>query len=131
MSRPEPSSQPVILVIDEEDQIRNAVCEHLARHGFGTLDAVDSDAALSLLRRHPEIKGVVVDATLPGSLDGAELIRRMRKERPQLAGIMTSGHSDEVSGEVPDGCEFLNKPSLPEELVPMLRRLLHMDGSPD
>jgi DNA-binding response OmpR family regulator len=123
------SGGPVILVVDEESQIRDGVCEHLGQHGFATLDAADTDAALALLRRHPEIRGAVVDARLPGSVSALELMQRMRKDRPDVAVIMVSGHSDHVSGPIPEGCEFLNKPNLSEELVPMLRRLLKRDGA--
>lgn len=120
----ENTREPVILVVDEETQIREAICDHLTQHGFAVVDADDTDAALDLMRRHPGIRGAVLDARLPGSVGGPELIRLLRKERPGLAVVMTSGHSDEASGAVPEGCEFINKPNLSEELVPTIRRLL-------
>jgi DNA-binding NtrC family response regulator len=123
------SGGTVILVVDEESQMRDAVCEHLGQHGFTTLNAADTDAALALIRRHSEIQGAVVDAHLPGSVSAPELMQRLRKDRPNVAIVMVSGHSDRASGPVPEGCEFLNKPSLSEELVPMLRRLLKTDGA--
>ncbi len=123
------SELPVILVVDEETQIRTAICEHLAQNGFTAVDAETSDGALDCLRRRSDVRGAVVDAHLPGSVDGSGLVHLLRREWPDLAVVMVSGHSDHTSGALPEGSEFLNKPNLSEQLVPMLRRLLGNSGS--
>jgi DNA-binding NtrC family response regulator len=116
--------KPIILVVDEETALREAVCENLRENGFAPLEAEDSDAALRHLRERKDIRGAVIDAHVPGSVDGVALVRLVRREWPRLAVVMTSGHSDETSGELPEGSEFINKPNLAEELAPLLRRLV-------
>jgi DNA-binding response OmpR family regulator len=116
--------KPVILVVDEETALREAVCENLRQNGFASLEAEDTDAALRHLRERKGIRGAVIDAHVPGSVDGDELVRLVRREWPRIAVVMTSGHSDETSGELPEGSEFINKPNLGEELAPLLHRLL-------
>jgi DNA-binding response OmpR family regulator len=122
-----PSSQqqpPVILLLEEEPSIREALVRHLQDAGFKVLVATDSDAALAQLKGSSAIHGLVADAHVPGKIDGFELADHARRRWPDLAVVMMSGHSDESSGPVPTGAEFVAKPYLATHLVPALNRLL-------
>ena len=115
---------PVIVLVDEEPTIRQAVADHLRRTSFQVVEAADSDEALKLLEMTPSAQGLVVDAHVPGRMDGFELAGMARKRWPDLAVVMVSGHSDATSGPIPDGGEFIAKPYLSTYLVPTLNRLI-------
>jgi DNA-binding NtrC family response regulator len=114
----------VIVLVDEEPTMRQAIVHHLQEAHFEVLEAVDSDAALALLEERGAVHALVTDAHVPGQIDGFELAGRARKRWPDLAVVMMSGHSDATSGPVPDGAEFIAKPYLSTHLVPTLNRLL-------
>jgi len=59
--------------------------------GYSVLKAVDGIAALFLLRDHPQINLLFTDVVMPG-LDGAEVARRARRQRPELKVLFTSGY---------------------------------------
>ena len=122
-ARPQ-DGRPLILLLEEEAHERAALVEHLTMGGFAVLEAGDSDRALALMEKTPDVKGFVSDAHVPGQIDGFELVQRVRRDRPDLAVVLMSGHSDHTSGPVPEGVEFINKPNLLEYLAPTLRRLI-------
>jgi CheY-like chemotaxis protein len=119
---------PLILVVEEETHERAAIVEHLAGQGFRTLEAETTDTALEHLRGGEPVAGLVTDAHVPGGIDGHELARHARETSPHLAVVLISGHSDESSGPVPEGAEFVAKPYLLEHLGPTLQRLLANGG---
>jgi CheY-like chemotaxis protein len=114
----------LVIVLEEEAHERAVLVEHLTAAGFAVLEAEDSDRAITLLATTPNVRGLVSDAHVPGRIDGFELVEQVRRERPELAVVLMSGHSDETSGPLPHGVEFINKPNLLEYLAPTLRRLV-------
>jgi DNA-binding NtrC family response regulator len=121
---PAREQRPVIVLVDEEPTIRQALARLLEEASFEVVEAADSDRARRLLERAPAVHALVIDAHLPGKIDGFELAGLARKRWPDLAVVMMSGHSDATSGPVPPGGEFVAKPYLPTHLVPTLNRLL-------
>jgi DNA-binding response OmpR family regulator len=119
-----PQQSPVILLVEEEPSIRQALVRHLHEAGFEVLEATDSDAALAQLQNRPAVHALLTDAHVPGKIDGFELAEQARRRWPDLAVVMMSGHSDASSGPVPAGAEFVAKPYLTTHLVPALNRLL-------
>lgn len=115
---------PVIILLEEETDERAALVEHLEQAGFAVVEADDSDRALAVLKATPRARGFVTDAHVPGRLDGFELAARIHGERPEMAIVLMSGHSDETSGPLPDGVRFINKPNILEYLAPTLRRMI-------
>jgi DNA-binding response OmpR family regulator len=125
---PAREQRPVIVLVDEEPTIRQAIVRLLQEASFEVVEAADSDKARRLLERTPAVHALVIDAHLPGKIDGFELAGLARKRWPDLAVVMMSGHSDATSGPVPPGGEFVAKPYLPTHLVPALKRLLGRDS---
>ena len=78
-----------ILVIDDEQVIRELMCEILERAGYETIGATTSHQALELLVDH-EIALVVSDIVMPG-LTGLELLEEVRSRRPSLPVILVTG----------------------------------------
>jgi CheY-like chemotaxis protein len=75
---------PRILVVDDEPELREELCEWLALRGLSPAPAGDVEGALGLLRVHQGIETVLTDIRL-GSASGIDLVRRARRD-PALAG---------------------------------------------
>lgn len=124
MASSEQRSKPMIVLVEDEPSEREPISRHLQEHGFA-VDVVDnSDAALALLKKRSDIGGLVTDAHVPGKIDGFELAALVRERWPEIAVVMMSGHSDDSSGPIPEGGDFVSKPYLFSHLVPALNRLM-------
>jgi DNA-binding response OmpR family regulator len=124
MASSEQHGKPMIVLVEDEPSEREPIARHLREHGFSVEVVDNSDAALALLKKRSDIRGLVTDAHVPGKIDGFELAALVRERWPDLAVVMMSGHSDESSGPIPDGGDFVSKPYLFSHLVPALNRLM-------
>ncbi len=108
-----------VLVIDDEDSVRALLEEALERAGFRVLGASDGETGAALLReRGSEIDVALVDLSMPG-LGGPETVRELRRLRPELPVVLTSGYSEAEARErvACDRVTFLQKPFDVEDLV--------------
>ena len=104
---------PFVLVIEDEALIRTALAEELRYAGLTVVEAVSADEGWSYLQAGGRADLVFSDVHLPGSMDGLELARRVRKYYPDLQVVLTSGrvtHQDETE-------KFLPKPYAFDEAV--------------
>lgn len=124
---PELRGHGVILVVDDEDFVRDVIARVLQHTGFKVLTAADGQEALKVFAAEPEgISAVVLDLTMP-RLDGLELLRLLRRLRPDVRVLLMSGYSDQeiatrVGGERLPG--FLQKPFRNADLTARLSALL-------
>jgi two-component system cell cycle sensor histidine kinase/response regulator CckA len=86
-----------VLVVEDEEPVRALLRRMFALDGHHTFVAANAEEALALwaVHRH-EIDLVFSDITMPGLLDGRELVRRLRAERPDLPAILASGYNAEL-----------------------------------
>ena len=77
--------RPKILVVDDNDALRENLVECLDGEGYQVSEARDGHAALALLEAGPLPDVVLVDMMMPG-MNGTELVSRIRAE-PRLAGL--------------------------------------------
>ena len=116
-----------ILIVDDEEGIRNSLGEYFSRQGFNTILAEDGVKALEEIReKEPDI--IILDVQLP-LLDGLEVCKKIRQESGQSKGIiMISGiHRESVDKIV--GLElgadvYITKPFERSELNAQVRALL-------
>jgi two-component system cell cycle sensor histidine kinase/response regulator CckA len=119
------SGGETILVVEHEPVVRNLIEEMLAARGYSVLPAANSAEALRLGREN-EVHAVVTDVVLP-SMSGAELVEALRRHKPRLRALFTSGYgADEVLERGAGEAEvaFVQKPFTAEALASRLRRLL-------
>jgi UDP-3-O-acyl N-acetylglucosamine deacetylase len=114
-----------ILVVDDEEQIRNTLRGVLADEGFEVLEATDGRHALELLENTaPRL--AIVDVWMP-EVDGIELVARMREQAPGVPIIVISGHGTiETAVRVirMGAFDFLEKPFRLEALLQVVDRAL-------
>ena len=118
---------PLVLVIDDEQIVREVADAILTRAGFRVLLAGSSLEGLELFARHAsEIAAVLLDRTLP-VLDGEGVLGELRRLREDVPVVFCSGYGqDEATTEQVPGPEprFLHKPFRTEALVEAVRGAL-------
>ncbi len=116
-----------VLLIDDEEMVRNMAAEMLRLLGFTTLQAKDGIEAVELFRRHKdEIRCVLCDLTMP-RMDRWETLAALRKITPGIPAILSSGYDEAqvMTGDHPEWPQaFMGKPYLFEELRGVLGRTL-------
>ncbi|WP_156022484.1 response regulator [Sphingobium indicum] len=124
MQLPPSRSKQVVLVVDDEDQIRTMLVTHLTCCGFEVIEAGSADHALRVMHGRCDIREVVTDIQMPGSIDGLALAHLLRERDPGLALLISSGGVFPTDGELPEGASFLHKPYRMSRLVAALSALL-------
>ncbi len=116
-----------ILVVDDEEDIRDLIAGILGDEGYETRVAADSDTALNALRqRRPQV--VVLDIWLQGSrLDGIQVLDTIKREHPDLPVVMISGHGtiETAVASIKKGAyDFIEKPFKADRLIHVVHRAL-------
>ncbi len=114
-----------ILVVDDEQIVRDVAGNILDARGYGVLIAENGSKALEVFRRHAgEITAVLLDLTMP-ELDGAETFIELRRLRPDLPVVLSSGFIDNDSAielcMTQEAVSFIQKPYSEEQLVERVR----------
>lgn len=115
-----------ILVIDDDEHVRQFAVAVLERHNFEALQAADADEAFDVWREeNAAIDILLTDIVLPG-LRGNEIALKLTAEKPALKTIFMSGFADEnflQSASVPPNSKFLPKPFAPQSLLEVVRNI--------
>ena len=123
-----------ILIVDDEDAIRNLAALVLEAEGYQVLKARHSDEALLLMDTHrDDINLLLTDVRMDPYLNGCELAKCMRLLRPDIQVLYISGytHNAMVQQEVEDQrAYFLPKPFSPRDLVEKVHAVMSGAQSP-
>ncbi|MEM8684445.1 MAG: ATP-binding protein, partial [Pseudomonadota bacterium] len=128
-SRPEVARQgdEHILVVEDDDGVRDIICRQLSRLGYRVTQASDGDQALAFLSSNDDVELLVTDIVMPGHVQGPELATRLRALRPGLPVIFMSGYPREASihgnGLQPDDINLM-KPVKASALAKAVRSAL-------
>jgi DNA-binding NtrC family response regulator len=121
-----------VLLVEDQEGIRDLVQEFLRRKGYTVLHAVDGDDALRIAAEHKDqIHLLVTDVVMP-NIGGQELARRLTPLRPQMKVLFMSGYPEHASlGEesVDKNVPVLLKPFLLDALARTVRSVLDDRGS--
>ncbi len=113
-----------ILVVEDEDLLREAVSKALQKTGTGVLEASNGSDAMDLLRAHiDDLDAVLLDVTLPG-ISSRDIFSEARKMRPDLRVVVTSAYSKETVDASFAGLRvqhFIRKPFHLSDVVHMLK----------
>jgi two-component system, cell cycle sensor histidine kinase and response regulator CckA len=123
---PRPSGgSETLLVADDQPEVRSILLRILSTAGYRVHVAQDGIDALEKFRQHAaEIRCVLLDAVMP-RLDGVDALLEIRKLRPQLPAIISSGYSDQMPALVSlEGVRFLPKPYELDLLLATVRAAL-------
>jgi two-component system cell cycle sensor histidine kinase/response regulator CckA len=115
-----------VLVIEDDDTVRNFVKEALTFYGYRPLTAADPNAAIRIARESSEpIDLALTDVVLP-DMSGMHLAQQLAQIRPGIRIVYMSGYLDVRGGHMalPADAAFLRKPFQPEDLARLLRNAL-------
>ncbi len=114
-----------ILIVEDEDMVRNVAERALSRHGYTVLTAAHGEEALELLGAHAEIDLLVSDVVMP-TMDGPTLVRHARERFPTLPILFMSGYAEEQLRKSIDldRVQFLPKPFSVKQLAEAVRDVL-------
>jgi DNA-binding NtrC family response regulator len=118
-------AQHVVLLVDDDQQVRTFVRTILMQAGHAVICAGDGQEALELSRTYREaIDLVLSDITMP-RMTGPELAEHIRQERPDTQVLLMSGY---VSGAILDYArshDFIQKPFAPKKIIDQVSELLN------
>ncbi|MDB5460513.1 MAG: ompR [Caulobacteraceae bacterium] len=122
----EPKRVATVLLVDDDEKLRQLVAGFLERHGLDVLCAADGQSADALLARHP-VDVVILDVMLPGE-DGLSICRRLTgssEARPAVIMLSAAAEdTDRIVGLELGADDYLPKPANPRELLARIRALL-------
>lgn len=85
------SGEKLVLVLEDEADVRQTLCEQLHLLGYLTLEAANGEQAMHLLAASSEIDILISDLMLPGGLSGVDVVNHALKHYPQLSILLISG----------------------------------------
>ena len=100
-----------VLVVEDEDSIRELVTEALIQFGCNVMQAADGPSALRTVQSRQQIDLLITDVGLPG-INGRELADAVRRTRPDLPVLITTGYAGQAltDMQLSSGMEILQKP---------------------
>jgi CheY-like chemotaxis protein len=121
------SENELILVVEDEEDVRATSVAMLRDLGYGVLEAGDGPAALRILTNHADIRLLFTDIGLPGGMNGRQLADRAAALYPDLRILYTTGYARNAvvhQGVLDPGVELMVKPFTYATLAGRVRALL-------
>ena len=119
----------VILVVEDEEQVRTLVQRVLSMHGYRVLTATYGNEGLALWRERAHIIDLVITDIVMPQMSGRELIALIHAESPHVRTLCMSGYTNRVVREhdLVSPCQaFLPKPFTPLALISKVRQVLDL-----
>jgi len=121
-----------ILLVDNEEDLRNASCEYLESCGYRVLSAGDGKEAMEICEQHTGPISLLISDLVVPKLSGRGLVEHVRKTRPATNVLMISGYANDAvrqHGISLDPSCFLQKPFTFQALSEKIRGILDKDGN--
>jgi CheY-like chemotaxis protein len=121
------SRAPLVLIVDDALDNREAYAEYLRFRGFRTLEAATGGEAIEQARAHrPDV--ILLDLRLP-DIDGLEVSKYVRGscdlQQSKIIAVSAAVFPADIAGAMESGCDaFVQKPCLPDALVAEIERVL-------
>jgi len=119
-----------ILVVEDEPLIRLGLVSLAEEWGYTAVEAGNADQAIAALERDPDIRLVITDVDMPGSMDGIRLAHFVRGRWPPLPIIVVSGKVRAEASTLPPGVAFLAKPYRDDLLHSAVTSLCPREAAP-
>jgi|SRR5579871_2898176 len=116
-----------VLVVEDEDGVRNLMRSLLQRAGYTVLEAQNGEEALALCQRYRGAIHIVISDIVMPQMSGQELVARLVRLRPELKTLFMSGYTDgsvAKHGELDPSTPFLQKPFTPGALLTKVHEVL-------
>jgi signal transduction histidine kinase/CheY-like chemotaxis protein len=124
----EPQASANILLVDDDNGVREVTAELLRDLGYEVLEAGSGGAALDLLQREPRIDLMLIDFAMPG-MTGADVARSVHSTKPALPTLFITGYADHRALQGISESHIIGKPFHPDELAHKVRAALAETGA--
>jgi PAS domain S-box-containing protein len=123
---PKSKGTETVLVVEDEDQIRDMVSEYLQQNGYTVLHAQNGRDALEIVRRYKGLIHLLLTDVVMPELGGRELAEQLRRLRPRTKVLFTSGYLDTAVDDKPadQQAAILQKPFALNTLASKIREVL-------
>jgi two-component system, response regulator PdtaR len=111
----------VILTVEDETLVRDYLGEILEQAGYQVVSAANADEAIEILETRNDIRVLITDVNMPGSMDGLRLAAAVRDRWPPIKIIIATGKGAPRREEMPMGSQFLPKPYAPDRVIAVVR----------
>ncbi|MFA6032979.1 MAG: PAS domain S-box protein [Myxococcota bacterium] len=122
-----PGGTETILVVEDEEIVRQLVVKILSHLGYTVLHAPDGEKALLIAAEHKDrIDLLITDVVMPG-MNGRQLMEKLIKQRGEMTVLFTSGYTEDIilnQGVVEGNLNFIGKPYSPHSMANKVRGLL-------
>ena len=115
------TAQQNVLMVEDEYIIRMDAVVMIEEAGYNVVEACNADEAIAILETREDIRVVVTDVEMPGSMDGIKLARAIRNRWPPIELIVTSGRYRVRTDQLPTRAKFMPKPYASDGLVTAIR----------
>jgi PAS domain S-box-containing protein len=116
-----------ILVVEDDRLVKDYVLTQLRSLGYATLDAPNASEALAIVRAGHRFDLLFTDVIMPGIMNGRQLATEIKKGRPDLKVLFTSGYTENAiihHGRLDSGVLLLAKPYRKSDMARMIRRAI-------
>lgn len=124
---PEGRAEELILVVEDDRDLRACTVEVLREFGYGVLEAADGHAALRIVKDRRDISLLFTDVVLPGGLNGRQLADAAARIAPDMKLLFTTGYAPNAivhEGRLDAEVEMIGKPFTSGDLAAKLRDVL-------
>ena len=122
-----PQGKETVLVVEDEEAVRQLAVRILKRQGYTVLDVPDGDSALVICEERKEpIHLILTDVIMPG-MSGRQLVDRCSKARQDFKVLYMSGYTDNAivqHGVLAEGVNYIQKPFTVDALARKVREVL-------
>jgi PAS domain S-box-containing protein len=116
-----------VLVVEDDELVRNYVLAQLQSLGYATLSAGNAGAALALVDAGEQFDLLFTDVIMPGGMNGRQLADEVKKRRPMVKVLFTSGYTENAvihHGRLDPGVNLLAKPYRKTDLARKIHEAL-------
>jgi CheY-like chemotaxis protein len=111
-----------VLVVEDEVLVRMVIADNLRNAHYTVVEASNAHQALELLHNGVDVRLIVSDVQMPGTMDGIALARIVRSEFPLIKIVLTSGNLTRLDWPEYDG--FFPKPCDMGQMIKRIDTLL-------
>jgi PAS domain S-box-containing protein len=118
-----------VLVVEDDPAVRQVAISTFRSLGFDMMEAASGDEAARLLKANRQVDLMFSDIRMPGELTGIDLARLIRRERPEIRVLLTTGYADD--DQTIEDVDLLYKPYRATDLAVKIQALMAIPQPPE
>lgn len=111
----------VILTVEDEALVSEYLGAVLEDAGYPVVAAANADEAIAILESRNDIRIIITDINMPGSMDGLKLAAAVRGRWPPINIIIVTGKDTPTQNDVPKGSQLVPKPYAADNILAAVR----------